>query len=314
MLVQVRTPDVPQTDCSDPIRGRVYQTPEITVTNSVFQLHEHIEFLNHCPNGRNPVKFLTDRPASRTLCRSVHEWAHIWIERNAAYVAGFRVRYTFYKGEDDVNDYLGVHEININTDFGAVIVDIGPRNNAVWNNAPGGTTRYTIRIMAQTIDEFDELDWVVYSNVLERRVTDCNCKAAEVYFLEDRGSWNTVVFDYIDERQIQQEAIEYEAPINWDAQLGNRDHLYLEGARYSEAATADQTFVLVSERIMERNRKVYEQLLRSPETYIKTINEDGQERIRRVIFDRDNQTILKRGEGTRILLTFRFSTNLRTHT
>lgn len=304
----------PQEDCSDSIRGKVYQTAETVVTNSVFQLHETTEFLKHCPGGANPVRFLTDRPDTRTLCGTVHEWCHIWLERNRIYKGEFRVRYNWYKGDDDLADYLGTHEIPVqfNTQA-AAIVDLGPGNKAVWMNAPGGTRRYTVEIMAQTLNEFNELDFVQYSNQLERRVTDCNCKAAEVYFLEDRGSWNTVVFEYLDERQITQEPVEFETRFDFDQIRGNQDHLYIEGGRYSEAATADQTFILISERVVASKRKIYEQLLRSPETYIKTVNGNGEERIRRVIFDREAKRIIKRGEGTRIALTFRFATTLRTH-
>lgn len=304
-----------QPDCSEPVRNEVFETADITVTNSVFQLHEVDEFLNHCPNATMPVRFLTNRTENRVLCRSVHEWVHLWVEKNAFLLGNYRVRYSFYKeGNDPVEDFIQSVTYDFQVNNGqAYQIALGPANNEVWDNTPANTHRYTVQVLTQVIDEFGEPDFILYTDKITRYLKDCNCKAAEVYFLEDRGSWNTVVFEYLDERQLEQEAIEFERPTGWNNSLSDRDHLYVEGGRYSQATSADQVFVLISERLREGNRKDYEQLLRSPLTYIKSIDENGNEKMRRIIFDRGSQRILKRGEGIRLPLTFRFANELRTH-
>lgn len=300
-------------DNCDRIYGQSGFTSEIILTNSVWQLHETREFLDHCPAtvSEGTVQFLTDRPDSMVICFETYEWVHIWLERLGTDTGIFRIRFRFYAGPEE-DDFISQYEQLVKDGFGAYIIGIGPADNALSSAIPIGTTRYTIQVYKQREDGIGGFEDVPYSITLERHLVACDCKAAEVYFLEDNGSWRTVIFEKVTERTIEQRESAWEQPLDkFDTDADTR--LFDEGSRYSEADLADQTFVLLTEKISERKRPMYEQLVRSPECYIKTMTAQGKLIVRRIIFNRQTFITSRRGEAIRLQLRFRFNTRLKIH-
>lgn len=294
----------------NPIYGKAYKTSDFIMTNSVYQLEDIREFRRHCPDYNALTEFISDRPKTMNICGNAYEWIHVYLARNAYYVGNFRIRYRFY---DENDNQINTKEYEVE-DEGFYIIGIGTANTMVSSNAPSNTSYYQVQVFGQRIDELEELDYIQMSEIIQRDIVSCDCKVAEIYFLEDTGSWQTVLFERLEQRDQLQSALEYETPLELNEAADIKGQtLALTGERYSIAADADNVFVLTTERISERNRKTYERFLRSPTHLIRTATADGTEIIRRVIIDRKGYTILRRGEVIRLQIPFTFNTKTRVH-
>lgn len=260
-------------DCNTVFTKSLQSAKSIAV-NSVFQLDQTKEFKPHCLTFADPlVEFLTDRPTRMSICRASHEWAHIWIERIPNMVGDFRAIYSFY---DDIDGGDGSPIAQTFLDFGldseAWQIDLGPGNPYIATQLAANptTVRYTLQIWAQEFDGDSQAVYKMYSEKLTRILVSCNCKGAEIYYLEDRGSWRTMSFERVLRRSVVQSSSEYEQPVNFESGIRNSE-IYADGGRYSEAVDVDHVFVLESPRFIERERSAIEQLLRSPTVLIKNL-------------------------------------------
>lgn len=296
-------------DCNTVYKQSIQSSKSISL-NSVFQLHETKELQPHCIGYTSPVKFLTNRPNPLVDCITTHEWAHIWLELIENMFGDFRIIYTFYR--DQVEAPLSQAFTDISVDKEPVQVDLGPANVFVKNNRPSSTDYYTIQVWVKFFDEETETaSYIPYSELLTRKITTCNCNAAEIYFIEDRGSWMTLVFEEIAARIFTQTERGYEQPIDFEDGIGS-SQLYIDGGRYSLADDADQVFILKSAKFTESERYIYEQLLRSPSILIKSSSDIGVI-TRRVILDRQNYTVHTYGEVSRLEIPFRFNNKVLVH-
>ena len=296
-------------DCN-PTYNKVQKSAEVYVTNSVFQLHLTQEFLPHCPNFVPEIKFLTTRPAEYTICRFSFEWIHIWLEETAVWVpteSDWIIQYNFYNpGGGEIGDYFQTVE----PQTGAVMIAMGPNNPGVVGAIPDGTSYYTVRIFGwQETPGGPQLRQ--YSETITRHLSSCNCWAAEIYFLGDAGDWQTVVFETLESREVDQLQIEIETPLNWD--FTTRGYIYPEGERSTYVEEVDQIFAFATGRIdQDWKRKQVEELLRSPEIYIRTAGDLGQA-IRRVIPELSRFSTFTRSEAIHAIIGFRFNARTRNH-
>lgn len=307
-LVYLKFGNVELNGNCEAVYGEVYQTAQVMYTNAVFQLEETSQWFPHAPNGNLGIKFLTNRPDNLTVCGYSYEWAHIWIEKGTWKTAPFKVQYKFY---DSSNGLIRTTEQNIVDATGnyrkAWQIAVGTANLHIRTNI-NGANYYTIQVIGTRILENGTTQDTPYSNLLTRIITSCNCKAAEIYFLEDRGSWRTVIFEKLEARETRQTDIEYERELDWSDNLAG--YLYNEGGTYNEAQLAESVFILISERITEYNRNHYEQLIRSQEMYILSKTETGREVIRRIFLERTTFRTFESGVATRLIVSFRFNTKL----
>lgn len=301
--VELRFGGITIDDNGDAVFGQTYFSTPIWVANSVFQHHLTRDFRDHCPNFKAVVKWLTARPNEQNACMGAFEWVHVWIESTEEWDGDFSVRYRWYNA---AGAQIGTYTEALGNELiGAYRIGVGHANAEIQNNIPAAARSWDVTIMGT--DSMVEME---YSEVITRVLAGCNCRAAEIYFLEDAGSWWTVLMERLERRSVEQVAVEYERPI--DLNDIDTDVLYGDGARYSEAAVADKTFTFQSERITNSNRDKYEQLLRSPEVYIKTTSSAGTV-LRRIIPDRNNAVLFQRGDTARVTITYRFNTELLTH-
>lgn len=311
--VHLRYGPIEYDDQCNPQFGKTSKSLEVWVTNSVFQLHETREFLMHCPQVENPVRFLTNRPTEYTICRYSYEWIHIWIENTAVWIETempWYIVYTFYdaNGNDLDDDYSQFVTL---TQPGAIRIGMGPNNTDITSAMPEGTSSYEVRVFGWQEQPVGPPQLRQYSETITRHLSNCNCWAAEIYFLEDHGGWQTLVFETLEQREIDQLDIQYETPLNWA--YTTRGYIYPEGERSAYVEDADQIFAFATGRIdTDWKRHQLEELLRSPEIYIRTANEYGHA-LRRVLLERNRYTTWRRGEAIHAVLTFRFSHRLRTH-
>lgn len=291
-------------DCN-PVYGEGQSSDDALVCNAVFQYEHTRSMFDHCPNLISGVKFLTDRPTEMTLCSGTNEWLHIWIENTALWVGDFKAVYSFYSG----TNAIGESEKTLPDDNQAFIIPAG------WamSFAPMNADRYELKIQGQQLNESDDLVWVDYSETITRRRENCNCKAAEIYFLEDRGSFRTSIFEKVVNRTSQASEVTYELPITFEGAYKTTKYFF-EGGIYSEAEMAFNTFRLESKILQTTDdRREFEQMLRSPEIYIKTANQLGEPILRRIIFPKSQLTLSEENAATRVQIDFRFSTNLIVH-
>lgn len=294
-------------DCNE-VRSLAAVSPNIYAVNSVHQLTDQREFRNHCPNFINKVKWLTDRPNSDVICSSQHEWVHIWIQNTGVFVGSFKVVYTLYDENDAV---IGDIEETLNEADTAWIIPISSNLPTFASN----TARYEIKIQGQVQPPSGPLQWQDYSELLTRRIITCNCIAAEVYFLEDRGSFRTLTFPKLESRAIEMQENTYRLPTDWENGDATTQY-YFEGGRYSEAQIADSIFLLQTERLNNepQTRYKYEQLLTSPLVYIKTMNISGTQVMRRIIFPKTAyETFRASTPAQKLEIPFRFNNSLIVH-
>ncbi len=294
-------------DCVE-IRSLAGSSQSIIAVNTIHQIPDFRLFADHCPNFINRVKWLTDRPLEDNVCQDSYEWAHIWVDNNGVYIGNFRVQYTLR----DINGgTLGDVVRSISDAERAWVVPIGPNADALT----AATHSWDVVIQGQVEVPGPSIEWQNYSEVITRTKKDCNCKAAELYFQEDRGSFRTITFDKVLNRSVESDEIVYELPIDWENSIKGTQYFF-DGERYNMAHNSDQVFTLRSERIINDDiREKYEQLLRSPKVYIRTQNQASTDIMRRIIFPRSAYQTFKgdAGGALKIDIPFRFNNRLRTH-
>ncbi len=291
-------------DCNE-IRTLGSSSAPAYVVNSVHQLTDTRAFGRHCPRFQTGVRFITDRPAVMELCKTAFEWLHIWIENTGLFVSGFRAVFTLYDGTGAT---IGDQNFTIDEPESAWII---PLHHSLF---PSNTARFTMVVQGQVLDNDETtLIWINYSEQVERTYIECKCVAAEIYFLEDHGGFRTVIFKEKLSEVIEMQETTYRLPIDWDDVKFFQ--YYTEGGTFTVAQEAETVFILQSDRVItEDHRIMYEQLLRSPEVYIKTTNDLGQNIHRRIIFPKNSYQTFKKGNGAlKIEIPFRFANKLRVH-
>lgn len=286
-----------------------YESPNIRLVNSIFQ-HEYVlGFYPFTPNFTLPVRWLTQRPMDRWICRESYDFCAVFLQRTALFTNGFyRVIYTYYNDSDGV---LNTKTENLtNYPDGVYHVPIGPANLVHPAGVIALAAYYTVQVFVQGGDS----NYVAYSELMTLQLNSCNCWAAEVYYLEDTGSWRTVVFEKVDSRSIEMDAVEWTAPVEHSYSGGpiNGIQLYQNGGTESRADEARKVFALVTERITEYNRKAYEDFLVSSRHIILTTSDFIPAVTRRIVLERGTYGVYQRGESKRLVIPFRFNTNLRT--
>lgn len=297
-------------DCNQVFTKSIQSSKAIAV-NSVHQLHETNEFKDHCLSYTSPIKFLSNRPTRMVICPGTHEWIHFWAEKFPTMAGAFRVIYSFYDSMLNTATPTAQTFLDIDEDREAIQIDIGPGNLYLLSVMPVGTVRYSIQVWAQEFDGVDDPIYQPYTEVLDRVLQSCNCKGAEIYYLEDRGSWRTLVFEKLLRRTITQDEDIYQRPIDFDGGV-QESQIYVNGGRFSSANNVDQVFVLESAKFIDRERDMLEQLLRSPEVLIKTTSDAGVV-TRRIILDRQPYDTFTNGTANRLQIPFRFNNKIISH-
>ena len=289
-------------DNCEQVFEQVYESPEVTIINAIFQHNWLSQFRPYAAQVTSPVNWMTDRPMDRVVCRRSYEWVAVYIMKYSAENTGtWRVNYKYYNS-------LGVEIGNQVRGFkgeGVYHVPTGPQNPC----HPGGivalSSYYTVQIEVRNSSTV----WVPYSILQTIRMDNCNCHVAEIYYLEDRGSWRTLGFERLSQRRLDVEAVDYERPLqtNYNGGPVNAVQLFEKGGRYSEAETSEQVWTLTSEKITEHNRGMLEEFLRSKEHYILTSSDVLNIATRRVLIDRGSKVLFQRGSVSRLTVDFRYN-------
>jgi hypothetical protein len=279
------------------------ESSKFTAVNAVMQLEDTRAFRVHTTNGTRTVRFLTDRSMSANICPGSYEWVHVWVEENAFKVGPFRTKVEFF---DASGNSLQVNYFAMAEDYRkAHVIPVGTANAMIKNVMPSATARYEITVVAVVLDGDEVSSEVQYSETMTKIMDDCQCKAAEVYFLEDRGSWETVSFERVGIREVEQQAVNVEREVDY-FDVG-RDYLYAIGGESSTIRQAETPFSLITERITEGNRKKYERMLLSSRFYIRTSSDVG-EVLRPIVPNRETFQVKLENGVNRLRVTFRFNT------
>jgi len=293
-------------DNCEQVFDQVYESPEIHIVNAIYQHNYLSGFRPFTPQITFPCRWMTTREMSRVVCRRSFEWCAIYIQNTSDFHTSFwRVKYTYYNAEDAVID----EQLRGFKGEGVYHVPTGPQNPCHPAGITAIASYYTVQV--QVKNEADE--YVPYSELMTIMMDGCNCHVAEIYFLEDAGSWRTIGFERVAQRRVEIQTVDYERPLATNSAGGpvNGLQLFQIGGRYSEAESSDAVFTLTSEKINEHNRAVYEEFLRSKEHYILTSSDILSAATRRVIIDRGSKTLFQRGGVTRLTIDFRFNTEQR---
>lgn len=279
-----------------------YQSAWFTAVNALFQHAEPREFLNYHPATIATVKWLTNRSNSLSICSEQYEWVNIWLDKNKIVDQDFRIVYTFKDAAGDTVNTL----TETCTSNGVWVVPVGPANPSVQSSMTSDTTHYTIVVEALAINGDSDPVWITYSETLTRYlVPGCGCDGHEFYFLEDKGSFRTLQFDYTEELREEVEKDTSAVPIDWAITSTPDRRQFTEGGRDSVVKRADGVFVLLSQRLTEKTRPMYEDFLRSPLVYMRSTNGSNNV-VRKVIFEAP-PTVKQRGEVIRIEAAFRLN-------
>lgn len=279
------------------IANRTYFTDPVNVTNSVFQLPNSREFLDHAPQTVSLVKWLTDRPDGLVLAMDTKEWMYIYIERTEAIVGDFIFRFKYY----DEDGTLIADEYLTTTDDGVYCVPCGPANAPGF---PNGCKRYEVQVFGE-----DELAAEVeYSEMFTRNVKKFQCEY-EVYFQEDSGAYITIE---LEKREVSQTVVRdnYSVPVNLESDEPSA--LYIEGGGLNVVEESEQYIVFESHKIMPGGRKVFEMLARSNNIFIKD-SAFGSDKIRRLVLEGGDFVTQAGGEAVRFRGRFMYNTGVIVH-
>lgn len=283
--------------------GQSYQSTWFMAVNAVFQHAETQEFRAHHPATIATVKWLTNRSNSLSICEEQYEWVNIWLDKNKIVDQDFRVVYTFKNAAGGTTNTL----TQTCTSNGVWVVPVGPANPSIASALTSDTTNYTIVVEALALDGEGDPVWLTYSETLTRYlIPGCGCDGYEFYFLEDKGSYRTMQFDYVEELREEVEKETSAVPIDWAVTSTPDRREYTTGGRDMVVKKADGVFVLTSQIIKEKTRGMYEDFLRSKEVYMRS-RSGSNNVIRKVIFE-GGPTVRQRSEaGLRLEVAFRLN-------
>jgi len=213
----------------------------------------------------------------------------------------WRVRYEYF----DSNDVSLGEQMRSLKGEGVYHVPTGPQNPCHAPVLLAASSYYTVQVQVRNAANA----WVEYSVLMTINLVNCGCTVAEIYFLEDRGSWRTLGFKQVASRRVDVSVVNYERPLTTNHNGGpvNAVQLFQEGGRYSEAALADTVFILTSEKITEHNREMLEEFLRSKEHYILTSSDLFGAATRRVLIDRGSKVLFQGSGVTKLSVEFRYN-------
>jgi len=289
-------------DNCEQVFEQVYESPEITIINAIFQHNWLSQFRPYAAQVTFPVNWMTDRPMNRVVCRRSYEWVAVYIQKHSTQNTGtWRVKYTYYNTDgieiaDQTRGFKGE---------GVYHVPTGPQNPCHASGAIALSSYYTVQVEVRN----SEMEWVPYSVLQTIHMDNCNCHVAEIYYLEDRGSWRTLGFERLSQRRLDIETVDYERPLatNYNGGPLNAIQLFEKGGRYSEAEISEQVWTLTSEKITEHNRGMLEEFLRAKEHYILTSSDVLNIATRRVLIDRGSKVLFQRGSVSRLTVDFRYN-------
>lgn len=289
---------VTKSNCIDTF-GQVYETAECLLVNAISQHESSTGFQNQTALYDYPNDWMTARSQEIYMNRNSFGFISIYLADTTSLTSNSFKLSIFYHNDSGV---IASKEITMRGIDGVVMIPVGPAN-PIHKYAVNLSTKYTVDISALTSGG----GYVGYSKQLTVNIQDSKCAAAEIYYLEDKGSWRTVVFEKIEQRNVEIIEQEYKERLSSDLV-----EVYETGGLNSEAIQSASVFLLQTEIITDSNRKVYEELLRSKYHYILTAL-DGEYKARKIIVDRGNYSIITRGGDKRMVIPFRFTTthNLR---
>ena len=276
------------------------------MVNSVFQEDEFEEFLPYSrPDNLGIVKFLTDRPICFPICFGSYEWIWIYLHKSDLFTNAtqFVVVYQFKQTNGDplrqVEAFLGSD--------GVYCIPSGTDNQIV-NNELGTSNEYTIQVFAKFSNDI----LFPYSEKRTYRCYECSCNEEEIYFLSSLGGYDTMSFERIESGDLIVEGVTTETELNRTSRRA--DTFYNQGARQNHIQNVDEKYFLRSIIIKGKcnERCWYEQFLASPFHYIRTVDAQGIEIMRRVIVDMETTRLYTAENVTRLFIGFTF-TNTKNH-
>lgn len=287
--------------------GRVYESSPITIINNVVQ-HEYLFGLAYYHQAFTPlVRWLSRRRGEYLLCGTSYDWLAIYLARTPGFLSGFfRVEYYFY---DDADEQIGTATDGLsNVEDGVYHIPVGAANPIAAQALIAAASYWTVQVLARN----EALEYVPYSELMTIRKKSCNCKGAEVYFKEELGSWRSVAFERVDERLVDVTAVEWVNPLqgNQKGRYGpeNAFQLYLDGGDVARTAEAERRYILVSERLTNSNRGLYEELAKSSHHFLLSFADPLGVAVRRINIERGVYGLLKNGEAVRFVVPFTFNT------
>lgn len=287
--------------------GKVYESAPVTIINNVVQ-HEYLLGLRYYHQAFTPLaRWLSVRRGEYLLCGTSYDWISIFLARSPDFLSGwFQVRYTFY---NSAGGEIGTASDGLsNVEEGVYHVPVGAANPIASEALRNAASYWTVQVFARD----ESLDYLPYSEVITIRKTSCNCKGAEVYYLEELGSWRSVAFERIDERLVDAAEIEWTRPLSGNKSNNygpeNALQLYQDGGDIQQTAEARRRYVLVSEKLTESNRLKWEQFTKSSHHLLLSFSDPLGVATRRINIERGVYGVFKTGEATRLAVPFTFNT------
>ena len=294
MPLNIRFGVVSKDNCLD-THGAVYRSDDIQIVNSITQ-HEVSEGFLPQTTSKGLASWMTSQDNNMSLCKNSYAFASIYLAKTAVFLSGRYKLVIRYFDDSGTQIYLKEYAWN-HPDPSVWRIPIGPLNN-IHNTAIFSSSYYTVAVNVLLNGSY-----VGYSKELKINLKNCGCNAAEVYFLEDKGGWRTLIFEKIESRNvsiIQQEFAE---------KLGTTNiEIFKSGGLNNQAVESKTVFILSTEKITNTNRKLYEEFLRSKYHYI-LVAYDGEYLARKVIIDRGNYSLFERGGIKRLVIPFKFTSN-----
>lgn len=128
-----------------------------------------------------------------------------------------------------------------------------------------------------------------------------------------KGGFETVCFERVTAYDLEVEGATVEFPLNIDYR--QQDHFWNYGARSNYITSLEEHLFVRSGPIRDvcGARCFWENFLASPIHYIRTVDGDGKQVMRRVVVDMETSRLYEFGKITRLVVGFRFTSKLNHH-
>jgi hypothetical protein len=241
------------------------------------------------------IKFLNQRKY-KTVCRD--EYFNLYLIENMIngdYAGTIRVKGVTKSG-------MTFENITKNIPFDdkqyMLIIPAGvPQSNTLFANIPIDAKMYSIEVGAIGLGGFEP-----YSEKLTICVDDCDCEKEELYFVSEKGAYDTIRFKEIDERSINVSQVDYRFVEHFRNSGINLDRKLKSNVRQTNTIAQDKiTLVYESLPRDSYNLDFIRQFLESEYRFIRR-QYDGVNHAVSFILESSETVIYKRGEEIDLII------------
>jgi hypothetical protein len=258
--------------------------------------NSEIDLYNYHHNPSPDLKKFLNQRKYKTVCRDEYFNLYLITPHITGIQPPMRVRVKGLTKSD-----LPFDEVSANLPVGATeymtIIPAGVPQANDYVNIPIDVASYSITVEVEYF-----LLWFPLTETLNICVDDCCCEKEELYFVSEKGAYDTIRFKEIDERSINESQIDYRFVEHFRNSGINLDRKLKSNVRQTNTIAQDK-ITLIYESLPRDNYNLdfIRQFLESEYRFIRR-KYDGENRAVSFILESSETVIYKRGEEIDLII------------